>query len=301
MKILVADADQLFARLLKTKLEKWGHRVVMEHDGGAAYELIAKEPFRMVILDWDLPGMDGIELCRRVRKIQRPRYTYVIFYADLMDKDRVMACLEAGADDYLNKPLNTLELSLRIKAGKRLLNLEDMLREGAGVDLTTGVVNEASFREFFRVVMAETIRAESQGALIYVTVRNYVQASEEYGYNPTEAMMAGVAKLLRRVSRNSDLVARMSDDTFCILLQHTYWDKCLPVAEKIDTQSPSIAVVVEDGEISPIVEITAVNYPQNDLDHEQILDTSERIAYRQHTGGRASPPPAGDEAPSPAS
>ena len=281
MKVLVVDRDPLFSRLLKSKLEKWGHRVTVEHDGAAAYELVAKEPYRMVILDYDLPGIGGLELCERIRKIERPRYTYIVFYADFTEKAAVMSCLEAGADDYLNKPLNTAELQLRIKAGKRLLNMEDMLREGAGMDLSTGVVNDASFREFFRVVMADSQRAKKEGALIYVRVTNYHAASEAHGFNPTESMMAGVANLLQNIARASDLVARLSDDTFCIMLQLTNWDKCVPVAEKIATQAPNIAVMLEHGAIAPEVEISASNYPQGDLNYGQILDHGERTVYPQ--------------------
>jgi two-component system cell cycle response regulator len=284
MKVLVVDPDPLFSRLLKSKLEKWGHRVTVEHNGGLAYDLIAEEPYRVVILDYDLPGIDGMELCRRIRRIERPRYTYVVFYADFSEKDAVMACLEAGADDYLNKPLNTLELQLRLRAGKRLLNMEDMLREGAGADLSTGVVNDASFREFFRVVIAESLRAKKQGALLYVTVTNYAGAMASHGYNPTESMMASLANLLRKIARNSDLVARLTDDTFCIMLQHTNWDKCLPVAEKIATQAPNIAVMVNQGAIAPEVQISATNFPQGDLDHLYILDHSERVPYETGTG-----------------
>ena len=88
MRVLVVDRDPLFSRLIETKLKNWGHRVTVEHDGGAAYNLIAKEPFRMVVMDYDLPGMDGWEICRRIRSLQRPRYTYILFYADFSEKKR---------------------------------------------------------------------------------------------------------------------------------------------------------------------------------------------------------------------
>ncbi len=278
MKVLVVDPDPLFSRLLKSKLEKWGHRVTVEHDGGIAYDRVAKEPFRMVVMEHNLPGIDGMELCRRIRKLVRPRYVYIMFYADFAEKDTIMACLEAGADDYLNKPLNTTELQLRIRAGKRLLNMEDMLREGAGMDLSTGVVNGASFREFFRVVMADSVRAERQGTLLYAQVTNYVATLDAHGFNPTESMMAGLANLLRNIARSSDLVARLSDDTFCVMLQHTNWDKCRPVADKIAEQAQNIAVMVDNGSIGPEVEITTSNYPQGDLDYLQILERGERTA-----------------------
>jgi diguanylate cyclase (GGDEF)-like protein len=295
MKVLVVDRDPLFSRLLKLKLEKWGHSVTVEHDGEAAYELVAKEPYRMVILDYDLPGINGIELCERIRKIARPRSTYILFYADLNEKAAAMSCLEAGANDYLNKPLNTAELQLRIKAVKRLLNIEDMLLEGAGMDLSTGVANDASFREFFRVVMADSMRSKKEGALLYVRVTNYSTASKAHGFNPTESMMAGVATLLRNIARSSDLVGRISKDTLCIMLQLTNSDKCLPVVEKIAAQAPNIAVIVDHGTIAPEVEISASNYPQGDLNYAQILDRGQRTAYPHAALGGAAPAAAAND------
>lgn len=281
MKILVVDSDELFARLLRTKLEKWGHAVVIENDGDTAFKRINKEPYRMVIMDLDIRGMDGIELCRRIRRLERSRYTYIMFYSSITDKAEIMNSLEAGADDFLNKPLNSLELQLRIKAGKRLLNLEDMLLEGAGTDQSTGVVNAASFRQFFRVSLAEYRRGDSDGALIYVGVMNYRQCSDQYGYNPTESLMNEVARMLLRISRESDLVARVSDDAFCLMAQHTYWDKCLPIVEKIETQSQGITVVADGAELRPQIAIGAVNFPQEGMTYEQILDEAEPVFYKE--------------------
>jgi diguanylate cyclase (GGDEF)-like protein len=279
MKILIADSDPLFSRLLKAKLEKWGHSVFVEHDGKAAQQRIAKEPFRMVVLEWDLPGVSGPELCKYIRSLKRARYTYTIFYTDKTDKDSLMACLEAGADDYLTKPLNSVELRLRMRAGKRLLNQEDVLREGPGNDQSTGVVNGASFREFFRVILAENRRAQGNGTLMFVTITNYAEALSHFGYNPSESMMAEVAKLLLRVTRMSDLVARLSENTFCILLSHTFWDKCAPVAEKIEAQAQGISVIVDDEHLRPEVAVSAVNFPQDDMSYEDILDNAERMEY----------------------
>lgn len=281
MKILVVDSDELFARLLRTKLEKWGHSVVIENDGDEAFKRINKEPYRMVIMDLDIRGMDGIELCRRIRRLERSRYTYVMFYSSITDKGEIMNSLEAGADDFLNKPLNSLELQLRIKAGKRLLNLEDMLLEGAGTDQSTGVVNAASFRQFFRVSLAEYRRGDSGGVLVYVGVMNYQQCSEQFGYNPTEALMSEVAKMMMRISRESDLVARVSDDAFCLMAQHTFWDKCLPIVEKIEAQSQGITVVADGAELRPQIALGAVNFPLEGLTYEQILDEAEPIFYKE--------------------
>jgi len=280
MKILVVDADHLFARLLTTKLERWGHTVVVEADGTAAYERIRREPFRMVIMDWDLDRTNGPELCSRIRKLRRSRYTYILFYTARNDKDTLLAGLEAGADAYLTKPLNTVELRLRMKNGKRLLNLEDELREGASRDRVTGIVNRNSFDQFFRVILADAIRTGSQGALMYVTVSNFREVYEDKGYMPAQNMMIDIARQLSEAIRESDIVARVEDDEFCALLQNTFWDKCEPFVSRVFGRLNDLTVYVDDANIRPKIEMSLVNYPLEGVSYEQLLRSPERIPYR---------------------
>ncbi|MCZ6654431.1 MAG: response regulator, partial [Planctomycetota bacterium] len=193
MKVLVASNDRLFSRLTSKKLESWGHRITTAYDGNEALAHIKREPYRIVIADWDLPDLSGPELCVKIRQLKRVRYTYVIVYEKAHDaadhdanKDQLMAGLQAGADDHLSRPFNPLELRLRLKNAKRLLNLEDELRDGPGTDTMTGVVNQSSFRQFFRVILAETERSKVRGALMYVHVDNFQEGFAAHGYGPMQ-------------------------------------------------------------------------------------------------------------------
>ncbi len=279
MKILLASDDVLFARLAASKLEKWGHRVIIESSGKSAHERILKEPFRVVITGWDLEGMSGPDLCRQIRKLNRSRYTYVIIYTAKADKDSMMAGLQAGADDYLVRPFNSLELQLRLKAGKRLLNVEDELRESAGTDSSTGLVNEASFRQFFRVMLAEAERTESNGALMFVYVESYTEMIEKFGIGPAQKVMVEISKALNRAIRDSDLIARMSDSQFCLALQNTYWERCVRVAEKIMNSVENMSVHIDDAALRPRVRIETINYPRESATSDEIIDSPDRTPF----------------------
>ena len=279
MKVLVVSDDLLFARLTMRKLATWGHNVTIEPTGTAALNHIKREPFRIVLTAWELSGLTGPELCAEIRGLNRSRYTYIIFYTGRTDKDSMIAALEAGADDYLIRPLNIVELKLTIKNAKRLLNLEDELREGAGTDSATGLVNYASFRQFFRVVLAETRRIKERGALMYVHADDYDQLLEEHGFEPAETLIVEISRALNRVTRNSDLVARISEAEFCMLLQNTYWDRCRPVADKVLGLIDNMTLYLDDFELHPKVTIGTVNYPVEDLSHDETLKISDRIAY----------------------
>jgi len=280
MRILIVDHDPLFGRLVKTKLEGWGHIAAVETNGVIALERIQQQPYRVVILDNDIPGISGPELCRKIRALKRARYTYVVFYTGRTDKEAQIAALEAGADDFVTKPLNTIELRLRLKNAKRLLNLEDELAQGAGLDRMTGVINDASFRQFFRVTVAEARRTQSVGALMFVTVKNYRALHEEHGYEPAQAMMAEISKVLVKSVRSSDLVARAGPEVFYMLLQNTYWDRCRVVADKLIAQFGNMSVVADGVTMHPDIGMETVGYPEGDKSSDDILAATNRVLIR---------------------
>ena len=287
MKVLLVADDPVFARLATRKLESWGHRPSVALTGTEAYELIRQQPFRFVLCGSNVPGLPGPELCRKIRQLKRARYTYVVIYENHdklvmpagAERLGLMAALQAGADDYLTLPLNPLELRLRVKNAKRLLNLEDELREGPGMDEMTNVVNFASFREFFRMMLADYIRTKRQGALMFVHIDGYDRAFAEHGYGTTRRMMTEMAAVLKRSARDCDLVARNADDEFCVMLHDTYWDKCSPVAERIIANAENVSIVVDDETLYPHVTINAISFPIEGLDVDEILTLPDRIPY----------------------
>ena len=285
MRVLIVSDDPVFARLVTRKLESWGHRPRMVVTGTEAYELIREQPYRFVIVGSDVPGLSGPELCRKIRELKRTRYTYVIIYENQnkavlqagAERLGMMAGLQAGADDYLTLPLNPLELRFRVKNAKRLLNLEDELREGPGMDAMTGVANYASFREVFRLLLAASKRTKRRGALMFVHIDGYYEAFAEHGYDMTQRMMSEMASALKRSTRACDLVARYADDEFCIMLYDTHWDKCTPVAERIISNAGGISIVVDDDTLYPHITINAMNFPVEDLSADDILALPDRI------------------------
>lgn len=279
MKILLVSDDPLFSRLVCTRLEKWGHVVTTEATGTAALERIKKETFRVVVTGWDLEGAPGSELCSRIRETNRGRYTYVIVYSSKSRKDDVLAGLEAGADDYLIRPFNPRELELRLEAAKRQLNLEDALREQAGIDATTGLVNEASFRYFFRVILAQTRRLESTGALMFVHVDSLTDVRATHGDVTAQKMLVEVSNAVKRAARESDMVARASEDAFCVILQNTLAERCGRVCRQILGLVDNMSLHIDDVELRPRVSISTINFPVKELSADEILSLPERVPF----------------------
>ncbi len=129
MRILIAEDERTSRRILETVLSKEGHHVEAVEDGIKALASIEKEAPDMLITDWMMPDLDGLELCRRVRALNLPNYVYVILWTALTQKENVIQGLDTGADDYITKPFDRTELLARVRAGERIIKLERSLRE----------------------------------------------------------------------------------------------------------------------------------------------------------------------------
>lgn len=279
MKVLVVSDDLLFAGLVTKKVVSLGYTTDTVSTGADAYDRIKKDTYRIVLTGWDLSGMSGHQLTENIRQLKRSRYTYIIVCTVDKSADVIVDALEAGADDFLNRPLNPVELTLKMRHASRLLDLEDELHDGAGTDATTGLVNQASFRHFFRVVVAEARRLEERGSLMFVTVDEYKSIFDQHGFEPAEKLAVEIGRALNSLIRSSDLVARFSDDQFCMLLQNTHWDVCRIVAGKVKEKISNMSLFFEDLEIHPEVTVEILNYPVDELSSDGILAITDRITF----------------------
>ena len=130
----------------------------MAHDGNEAWQVLgADDPPRLAVLDWMMPGMDGVELCRRVRAANREPYIYIVLLTGRTESQDLIEGMDAGADDYLTKPFNAHELRVRIRAGRRILDLQDALRLQATHDGLTGFLNRNSILEKLEEELARSL------------------------------------------------------------------------------------------------------------------------------------------------
>jgi DNA-binding response OmpR family regulator len=129
MKILIAEDEKISRRILEMTLTKAGYDAVAVEDGVKALESIQKEVPDMLITDWMMPELDGLELCRRIRTLNLTSYVYIIVLTALTQKEKIIEGLDVGADDYITKPFERTELLARVRAGERVIQLERSLRQ----------------------------------------------------------------------------------------------------------------------------------------------------------------------------
>ncbi len=130
MEILIADDDLISRRILQALLTKWAYHVDAACDGNEALEkLSCADPPRLAILDWMMPGLDGVEVCRKLRKLEQPNSTYIIIVTSRADRGDIIEGLAAGADDYVCKPFDNDELHSRVEVGRRIVGLQSALSQ----------------------------------------------------------------------------------------------------------------------------------------------------------------------------
>ena len=226
MKVLVAEDNPVSQSMLRALLTKWGYDVVAARDGLEAWCILesADEP-RLAILDWMMPGMDGVELCRRVRGAAREPYIYILLLTARTESEDLVEGMEAGADDYLTKPFNTHELRVRLRAGRRILDLQEelmvareALRDQATHDGLTGFLNRAAILDALRTELIRAARERRPVALLMVDIDHFKLVNDTHGHLAGDAVLREAARRMKSSVRPYDSIGRYGGEEFLIVL-----------------------------------------------------------------------------------
>jgi two-component system, cell cycle response regulator len=224
--ILAAEDNPVLQTMLRSLLTKWGYDVVIARDGEEAWRVLQSQTApRMAILDWMMPGMDGVEICRRVRAAHREPYIYILLLTARTESDDLIEGMEAGADDYLKKPFNSHELRLRLRAGSRVLDLQEELleareafREQATHDSLTGLLNRASILSALETELARAERERHPVSLLMADLDRFKQINDTRGHLAGDAVLREIAHRMKSAVRRYDSVGRYGGEEFLIVL-----------------------------------------------------------------------------------
>ena len=239
--ILIAEDDAVSRLALSRRLQGWGHHVATVADGAAAWEVLnGDDPPPIAILDWMMPGLDGLEVCRRLRLNQRDRYTYVILLSGREEKSDVIAALRAGVDDYLVKPCDWTQLEARLVVAMRILALQgqllaarEELRQEASHDHLTGLWNRRAATEVLRRDLARAGRVGEPLAVVLADLDHFKSINDTWGHPAGDAVLVETAARLRRCVREGDTVARWGGEELLLVLPGADEAVATEVAERV--------------------------------------------------------------------
>jgi len=225
-RILIAEDDTVTRLILKHWIERWGYEIVVVENGSDAWEVLQKErPPEVVIVDWAMPGIDGIELCRRLRDKSRSYYHYILMVTASTDELDVVHALESGADDCIGKPFGEAELRARLLVASRILALQneliharEELRAQAMRDGLTGLWNRTAFLDLFRRELQRAERNHGRTGLLLLDLDNFKQINDNYGHLVGDQVLREVARRLCNNVRSYDFVGRYGGEEFFIAL-----------------------------------------------------------------------------------
>jgi two-component system cell cycle response regulator len=260
-RILVAEDDPISRSVLERYLEQEGYSFVSANNGREALDLFNREFFSIVITDWLMPEMDGTALCRAIRGIPGDRYTYLILVTAQNTQETMVEGLEAGADDFIVKPIRQAELRLRLKGARRILDLEislrkslDEIREFSIRDPLTGAFNRRYLDQQLENEIHRAYRFKHPISIIMCDLDHFKSINDTYGHRVgDEVLKRCVTSISKSVRQNIDWIARYGGEEFVVTLPETDAEDCLVVAERMRKE---IASAPADGTES-IVRVSA--------------------------------------------
>jgi two-component system cell cycle response regulator len=295
MRILIAEDDPSFRRLLEDKLVMWGYDVVVADNGIAALQILQSEdPPRLAMLDWIMPGMEGVEVCRKVREERKDPYTYIILLTSQQRDEDLVTGMEAGADDYITKPFKHNELRLRLRAGRRIIELQneliaarDTFRTKASHDSLTGLWNH---EEIIHILTQELYRAEREEkcvGLIMADIDFFKKINDSYGHLAGDVVLRSIAEKMHSMMRSYDYIGRYGGEEFLVILPDCSSEYAAAFAERIRLNISSDSIDTSEGMIPVTISLgVAANSTKRKRDADSFIKAADKALYRAKENGR---------------
>ena len=254
MKILIADDSIVSRHLLEATLRKWGYEVMVACDGAEALQILERENApSLIILDWMMPGMTGLEVCQRIRERGSEPYIYILLLTSKSQKEDLIEGMDAGADDYITKPFDQNELQVRLRAGTRLVDLQaqllsarEALREQATRDSLTRVWNRSSILEALSRELARAWRETSPLGVVIVDLDHFKHINDNHGHLAGDAVLREAARRMQSSVRQYDSIGRYGGEEFLILLPNCGEADSYSQAERLRKQLSQTDICVGD-------------------------------------------------------
>jgi two-component system cell cycle response regulator len=309
MRVVVADDEATTRLVVKAAVQRLGHECLTAEDGDRAWELLQAAPVDVLVTDWMMPGLDGPELCRRIRARQDGCYTYIILATSMSERDDVLSGMEAGADDYLIKPLDPFAVQTRLIAAERVTALHHQLAkfrtqleqfngelaEQARTDALTQLGNRRRLQEDLATLHARARRHHHPYSIAMCDLDHFKAYNDTYGHGQGDTALQQVAAVLAADLRTEDCAYRYGGEEFVILYADEHLDGAVNATERLRQAVQALAIPHAGNRPPGIMTISAgiATYdPDNDLASSAVLEDADKALYtaKQHGRNRIAAP-----------
>ena len=299
--VLVVDDDESSRELIAIAVHSFGHKCRVAVDGNDALRLLAERPADLVISDWDMPGMNGAELCRNVRDggDEEP-YTYFIIMTAFNDRDHLLAGMSAGADDYQRKPVSFDELEARLLSAGRVVDLhrrlatrtatlrDDSSRNylASRTDALTGVGNRMRLDEEISTLLSRAQRYGHKCSLAICDLDLFKSYNDHFGHVAGDEALKRVAEGMRSNLRSADALFRYGGEEFVILLVEQPLSEAERAMERMRAQIEALHIpAANGGPLTLSVGVAEID-PRSDHTPEAWIGRADQALYAAKAGGR---------------
>ena len=287
-RILIADDEDATRLKLEALLSKHGYEVVVAKDGVEAWAILQREDApTLAILDWMMPGLDGVEVCRNVRAAGNRPYTYIVMLTVRDETQDLVKGMDAGADDYLGKPFDVDELRVRLRAGERILRLQEELRLQATHDDLTGVLNRGTILEILQREAALVARKRVPVSIILADLDEFKLVNDTHGHAVGDAVLREASKRLGGRIRPYDSLGRYGGEEFLIVLPGCGAESALQVAERVRSCVADGPVSTRVGDVHLTVSLGVAAMERGViLNVDGLMHAADEALYRAKRSGR---------------
>ena len=284
--ILIVDDSQLFLHTLQDNCKLLHFNILTATNGQEALEMIqsTQEKISLVLTDYNMPLMNGIELTKKLRE-QYKKDTLAILALSASDDEFVLTeFIKAGANDYIPKPYNFTELSVRINAQLETLELFEKIKDAASRDYLTGSYNRRYFFEASRNILNKNARKESPIAVATLDIDNFKKINDTYGHNNGDIAIKEIHNILQKNLRSSDLFARFGGEEYCIILEDISLEDLKQLFEKLRRAFESNTITTKNMQLYYTVSFGVAFGIATDID--TMINISDEALYEAKESGR---------------
>jgi len=296
--ILIAEDNPVSRKLMEMTLRQAGYEVVSAVNGLEALKVFKKRFFPIILTDWGMPEMDGLELCRAIRENPAEGYVFIFLITARDSKKDIIVGLEAGADDYLTKPFDRSELIARLKTALRVLDLEKSLKDAyerirvlSITDKLTGCFNRTYMDEYLAKEITRASRYHRPVSLVMADIDHFKRVNDPYGHQAGDLiLMDFVASIRKGLRRDVDWIARYGGEEFLMVLPETDLENAVLSAERLRRIVSLNVTEYGKHEIRITASFGVVGYKPSskarNISYEAIINQADEALYQAKNEGR---------------
>lgn len=287
MKILIAEDDTSSRLLFGATLRKLGHTITAVENGQRAWKVWQQDEYSIIISDWMMPDIDGLQLCKMIRAEASLQYTYIILLTALDSKGHYLEGMDAGADDLITKPFDEEHLAARLQVAERILALHKKLHIQATHDRLTGVWNRAAIMDYLREELERGAHQSTSISVIVADLDHFKRINDTYGHLAGDAVLQEAAHRMRLALRPYDRIGRYGGEEFLITASNCDSSHTMALAERVRNSIGSGPVTGQFGEISMTVSLgVAIGSGRIGADATMLIAAADEALYRAKKAGR---------------